>query len=1326
MSFERLVRNQHRCMPALRAHALTAVSANVLVLASLLPAQAQWADAGTGETKTVPPFVMLESDTAPKTHDGGSNRGTARTTTGVQTSSPTTQTQQVNAGAGETKTVPPFVMVESDTALKAHNGGTIQGTASTITTTGTHAHGGLAETGGTISLTRGSVTTNGTSAMGLHAVGAGSRITSSADVTTLGSEAHAAFAWAGGAINLTGGHIKTSGSDAFGLLADRIGSQIESNASVVTIGANSIAAAATSGGTVKLTGGAISTSGVAAYGVYSSGDQSLVQSAINISTTGDYSHGALVQAGGSAVLTAGTVTTAGRDAAGLLSEGAGSRITSSANVVTSGSGAIGIFSRFAGFVEQTAGHVTSTGAAAHGLFATGIGSSISSTATVRTEGHSAAGAFADAGGSISVGGAVETAGISAPGLLSNGNGSHISSTANVTTTGQEAYGAQAVNGGTISLGGGTIRTSGDRSQGIRSIGAGSAVTSSAQISTSGSQAAGVAALSGGTVRLLGGSVATTGSGPGLYAFGLGSTITGSADVSTSADGTVAVLADGRGAVSLSGGTIQTTGSQSAGLAATYGSSAAIDNVDIVTSGSNSAGAYVTAATLDINNSRIISSGAGISSVGNASIEISNSSVRSAAFAFDAAFDLAGQAVTFDVSNSQLRGDAGLLRVTRGDNGRDGTVIMTLDGSEAIGTISDVEARTSGYTRVALTGGSRLTGGLNGVERLSLDRGTWTMDGPTVVSAIAIGPSGGTLDVIDRSISLDAPIAGSGELAKTGTGLLTLTGDSPLSGPTHVLAGTLVVNGGLRNSPVLVSSGAVLAGDGTIGSLTAQSGSTIAPGTTVGTLTVNGDVNFLPGSVYAVGLGASGRSDSIAASGQAILSGGAVQILPDQGPVYRANNPYTILRASTVSGTFEGTTGGEFAFLVPTLSYSDNAVFLTLTRRTDPARASFASVALTRNQISTANAVERLGAGQELFDTVLGSSVGGARQAFDALSGEVHGSAVTAAYRDAQLVQTAVLGRLHQSPNGIRPFLARGTYNAAYAADAVNASAWPSAMPVRSFDPRRFALWGEGLGSWANVDSNGNAAALATGTGGFILGADVNFNQTYRVGVAGGITRTILDVDARLSSGSNETVFGSLYGGATWEGVNVRLGGSYAAHAFETQRAVRFPGFSDFARASYDGWTAQAFAEIGYRFEFERADIEPFVGASVGRMHTNGFNEDGGAAALIGDARDHDLGTTIVGVRAEARPSDEVPLLVRGMLGWRHAFGEVEPETSLKFRGGAAAFTIWGVPLDRNTLVAEAGVYWQAGRGVSFGLTYEGQISARAQGHAVKGNLTSKF
>ena len=61
------------------------------------------------------------------------------------------------------------------------------------------------------------------------------------------------------------------------------------------------------------------------------------------------------------------------------------------------------------------------------------------------------------------------------------------------------------------------------------------------------------------------------------------------------------------------------------------------------------------------------------------------------------------------------------------------------------------------------------------------------------------------------------------------------------------------------------------------------------------------------------------------------------------------------------------------------------------------------------------------------------------------------------------------------------------------------------------------MWGQGFGAFGRTDGDAGTAALKRSTGGFILGADATFDERWRAGVAGGYTRTSIDVAARLSS-----------------------------------------------------------------------------------------------------------------------------------------------------------------------------------------------------------------
>lgn len=187
-------------------------------------------------------------------------------------------------------------------------------------------------------------------------------------------------------------------------------------------------------------------------------------------------------------------------------------------------------------------------------------------------------------------------------------------------------------------------------------------------------------------------------------------------------------------------------------------------------------------------------------------------------------------------------------------------------------------------------------------------------------------------------------------------------------------------------------------------------------------------------------------------------------------------------------------------------------------------------------------------------------------------------------------------------------------------------------------------------------------------------------------------------------------FSALYGAAGWGAAALRMGISYAGHDIAMKRDIAFTGFADRASASYNGSTLQAFGEPGYRFDPANVQVEPFVGGSVLRLHTDAFVENGGPASLVGYGRTYDLGTTTIGLRAEAQLSEEAQLTLRGLLGWRRAYGDVEPEALLAFRDGAQAFTTSGAPVGRDALVSEASVDWQATAAVSLGVSFTGQFS----------------
>jgi fibronectin-binding autotransporter adhesin len=639
----------------------------------------------------------------------------------------------------------------------------------------------------------------------------------------------------------------------------------------------------------------------------------------------------------------------------------------------------------------------------------------------------------------------------------------------------------------------------------------------------------------------------------------------------------------------------------------------------------------------------------------------------------------------------------------------GTLILTGVNTYAGGTFLD--AGTLGID----------SNGDLGAGPLVMQPGTtlrFEASGLNLPNTIVLRNADPTIDTGANTDTISGVISGPGSLAKIGSGTLILSAANTYAGATDVQAGTLAVTGSIVSSAT-VESGATLGGSGTIGGLVAKSAATIAPGVLApfSTLTVNGAASFAAGSIFAVNVNAAGQNDKLVTTGSTTIAGGTVQVTPVPG-TYAPQTRYTLITAGGgVSGTFSALTGlSSLAFLTPALSYDPDDVFLGFTEKTvTTPPLLFPSVAQTPNQIATATALSAQPMGSPLFNAVIGQTVPGALAAFDALSGEVHASAVSAAFDDQRLPREAVFDRL-ATPYGAA--LAGG-------AQSVQTLAAPNPAQV-------FAAWGQAFDSWGHIGGDGNAATLSNNLGGLIFGADATLQGRYRLGVAGGYDYSTLGLGARGSSGNVSTTYVGLYGGLSDGALQLRGGGFYGYNHYGTNRTAVFPGFADTLGSGYGGDTWQAFAEAGWRtpvggLAAYSAWAEPFVGLTGLEIATRSFGESAGAAALNGASAAYDFGITTLGLRGEASLFAWAPLVANGMIGWQRAFGDVTPNSVLAFASAPdVPFAIAGAPIARNALAVEAGADWRFTANVKIGIYYSGLIASNASDNAIKVKLEANF
>jgi fibronectin-binding autotransporter adhesin len=398
------------------------------------------------------------------------------------------------------------------------------------------------------------------------------------------------------------------------------------------------------------------------------------------------------------------------------------------------------------------------------------------------------------------------------------------------------------------------------------------------------------------------------------------------------------------------------------------------------------------------------------------------------------------------------------------------------------------------------------------------------------------------------------------------------------------------------------------------------------------------------------------------------------------------------------------------FLDAALSYDPTNVYLMLTRNAN----SFAYIAQTSNQKAVGAAAETLDTGNAVFDALLTLSAPQARNAFDQLSGEVHASGRSVQLEDSHFLRDASLERLRAMDSEV---VAKD--GGADAEEDKSARLLPSL--------RELVYWGRAMGSWGRVNGDGNAATVNRDTAGFLMGADTRFGEEGRFGVMGGYSRSVFDVSDRNSSGSSENYHLGAYAGSRWGDLALRTGVSYSWHDVSTHRAVAFAGFSDSLKADYKAGTTQAFAELGYRIKTGRADLEPFANLAHVNVASDGFTERGGAAALASSGNNSGVTFSTFGLRASTNFSMDngASVTARGSLGWRHAFGDTAPTTTLAFAGGAS-FAIAGAPIAKSAAVVEAGLDFRLTNAATLGLSYGGQFGSGLRDQNARIHLNVAF
>ncbi|WP_210277557.1 autotransporter domain-containing protein [Microvirga lupini] len=853
--------------------------------------------------------------------------------------------------------------------------------------------------------------------------------------------------------------------------------------------------------------------------------------------------------------------------------------------------------------------------------------------------------------------------------------------ATVTVTGgnaNQAYNAiYAEDDGSTITNNGSISTHQNSVDGLEATGSRNILTNTGRVSTLGASSEAIIARGDSNILRNSGTLETSGSSArGMIAEGNNNTFVNTGVIRTTGAGGEGIRADGGGttrpaenAMIANSGTIETSGFTADGIRVIGNNGTITNDGTITASGLEGRGIKIEGDGNDVVNRGTVQ---GLGNDGEGLYVISN----------------AGQTNTI-VNHA----DGRII-------GRDDVGLRGRFGSEMIENFGLIRTEVSGGAAIDLGAGddSLLIGAssdIRGTVRAGTGTDTFKLGGST----------NATFDA--REIGANAKYRDFERFEKVDTSTWTTRNDNNTAMPWAVREGTLLVTGSMGGSDMTVHRGATLGGTGTVGSIDALPGSILSPGVDgatsragvgdIRTLNVRGNVNIAAGTTYRVDLNNRFESDRIVAGGQATIRGGTVEVHAEQATY--SPGRWTILTAQRgVTGQFSGV--DDLIFFEPLLTKDANNVYLELLPvfpGTDPRP------------------------GQDP------DNPGNPRpRPVPPLQPETT-PPVTILHHE-NLFRAAILCRLRCSSSD-----AMGAVPSFVAIDSVpvqdpaDASGRGASVAAPASQGTGWGMWGKVLGSYGRTDATPTSAAMERTTGGIVVGVDGGLGTPYRLGVAAGYLATSFDIDAAAASGDIDSFHIGAYGSAAFGAWTLRGGVAYAHHEIDLARgavAGRFQGGETDSSAD----SVQVFGEVGYTFLLsERVTLEPFLGLAHVHVSSHDVVENASPFRANGEVASFDTTYSTLGARLVATmPTSAGTVTFKGMLGWRHAFGDVAPEARFTVTGFPTPFLVVGAPIDRDSLVVEAGLNWQVSEKVAVGLMYDGALGRRDQEHTLRGSLSVRF
>lgn len=633
----------------------------------------------------------------------------------------------------------------------------------------------------------------------------------------------------------------------------------------------------------------------------------------------------------------------------------------------------------------------------------------------------------------------------------------------------------------------------------------------------------------------------------------------------------------------------------------------------------------------------------------------------------------------------------------------------------------VSSATSSSFGGAIVGGGSLTKAGAGV--LTLTGANSYTGGTTVTSGTLKGDGRGLQGNITNNAAVvfdqtgtgtyAGNLSGVGTVRKTGTGILTLSGNNTFSGGISLEAGTLAVATtsalGLVGD-VTVADG-TLKGDGSPRTITARANYTQSGGTLALTL-------------YGAG---AGQFDRLSVANNAAV-GGTLSIGVNPGFLPVGTSTYSILNASSLGGTFDfHPTGAALQFEVAYSSY--NVVLTSI-------KTPYVSYARTGNEQAVGNYMDSvypsatgdlalvMGELNALPEQELG-------QALKSISPQPYQTLTTVGFASLSGFSQRVhsqLARARLGEWGIQTFGSeQSRSNVRWGSLTAEAGVRDDGAEPDSFFEfeKKWGAFLTGDGLYATLPGNADVSDGTLVSGGFTTGIDYRFSPQWILGFGIGYAQSTAEMGSDEFNVDGKSLTPGFYGSYNSRRYYLDALAAYQSNDYVSKRKIVY-GTQDLqADASPSGHAYAVGLEAGRPFRKDLWDFVPMAGLQMAQETVGAFQESGaGPLSLAVGSETRESLSTRLGVRVQRQFTPDKRDRFEVRTAWRHEF-KGETNINASFAGSGGNLSVAGSAPEGNSLILGGDLSASFSENLSLLLAYDGDFGGYTS-HRLHGGIRLRF